>query len=190
VQATLNDPERNGSPLADDPADLDDSVDTQEATGVDDVESLAAELERTRSAYARAMADYQNLQRRSREERAELTRLTMKTLVLNYLPVLDDLSRALDSVGQHAELVDHPWIEGVRIVQRKFVAILEAAGVRAVEAGVGAHFDPQLHEAVAYQPGPLNQVVAIVQGGYTIDGTVIRPAMVIVGNGEAPGQPA
>ena len=120
------------------------------------------------------------------EERAEITRLTMKTLVLNYLPVLDDLSRALDSVGQHEELVEHPWIEGVRIVQRKFVAVLEAAGVRAIEVEAGSTFDPQLHEAVAHQPGPPSQVVAVVQGGYTIDGSVVRPAMVIVGNGEAP----
>jgi molecular chaperone GrpE len=188
----MNEQDRPGSPFADDDAEvlegaqnaLDDTDDT------DDTEAIAAELERTRAAYARAMADYQNLQRRSREERAEITRLTMKTLVLNYLPVLDDLSRALDSVGQHEELADHPWIDGVRIVQRKFVAILEGAGVRAVEVGAGSTFDPQLHEAVAHQPGPLNQVIAVVQGGYTIDGSVIRPAMVIVGNGETTDQPA
>jgi molecular chaperone GrpE len=189
-RSSMNDPERPGSPTAEDAEDLGgadaggpDGAPAAEAGGT--VESLSAELERTKAAYARAMADYQNLQRRSREERAELARLTMKSLVLNYLPVLDDLSRALDSVGQHEELADHPWIEGVRIVQRKFVSILEAAGVRAIEAGVGAPFDPQLHEAVAYQPGALNQVVAVVQGGYTIDGAVIRPAMVVVGNGEA-----
>ncbi len=183
----MNDQERTGSPMADEGAELDETAD--EVQAADSTEALAAELERTKAAYARAMADYQNLQRRSREERAELTRLTMKTLVLNYLPVLDDLSRALDSLGQHEELVDHPWIEGVRIVQRKFTAILEAAGVRAIEAGVGAPFDPQSHEAVAYQPGPLNQVIGVVQGGYTLDGSVIRPAMVIVGNGETPASP-
>lgn len=182
----MNDPEHPVSPLA---ADVDSDDLAAPADADQSPEAVTAELERTRAAYTRALADYQNLQRRSREERAELTRLTMKTLVLNYLPVLDDLSRALDSVGQHDELTDHPWIEGVRIVQRKFIAILEAAGVRAVQAGVGAPFDPQLHEAVAYQPGVLNQVVAVVQGGYAIDGAVIRPAMVIVGNGEAAAPP-
>lgn len=182
----MNDPESAGSPIAEDADGT--LVASGEATDAT-VEGLTAELERTRAAYARAMADYQNLQRRSREERAELTRLTTKSLILNYLPVLDDLSRALDSVGQHEELNDHPWIEGVRIVQRKFIAILEAAGAHAVETGVGAPFDPQLHEAVAYQSGALNQVVAVVQGGYTIDGVVIRPAMVVVGNGE-PATPA
>ena len=183
----MNEQERTGLPIADDVDDVleDEQVGDDQPT----VESVTAELERTKAAYARALADYQNLQRRSREERAELTRLTMKTLVLNYLPVLDDLSRALDSVSQHVELTDHPWIEGVRIVQRKFIAILEAAGVRAVAVGVGAPFDPQLHEALAYQPGPLNQIVGVIQNGYAIDATVIRPAMVVVGNGEAVASP-
>jgi molecular chaperone GrpE len=191
----MNEPDRIGSPFTDDDPNVleraqnaredDGAVEEQDAgEDTESLEALAAELERTRAAYTRAVADYQNLQRRSREERAEITRLTMKTLVLNYLPVLDDLSRALDSVDQHEELVDHPWIEGVRIVQRKFLAILEAAGVRSVDVRTGSMFDPQLHEAVAHQPGPPGQVIAIVQGGYTIDGSVIRPAMVIVGNGE------
>jgi molecular chaperone GrpE len=153
------------------------------ATGDD----LTAELERTRAAYARAMADYQNLQRRSREERADTTRLMTKTLVLNYLPVLDDLNRALDQVSEHHEIVEHPWVEGIRMVQRKFAGILEAAGVKQIEAGDGAPFNPELHEAVAHQPGPLNEVIGVVQNGYTIDGAVIRPAMVIVGNGETQG---
>ena len=186
----MNEQDRAGSPLADDDADVLEETQDGSVEDTDDGEALAAELERTRAAYARAMADYQNLQRRSREERAEITQLTMKALVLNYLPVLDDLSRALDSVSQHEELVEHPWIEGGRIVQRKFVAVLEGAGVRAIEVGAGSQFDPQLQEAVAHQPGPLNQVIAVVQGGYTIDGSVIRPAMVIVGNGETVDRPS
>jgi molecular chaperone GrpE len=162
----------------------------ENADGVDapevEAESLVAELERARAAHARAVADYQNLQRRSREERAETTRLLTKTLVLNYLPVLDDLNRALDAVSEHEEIVDHPWVEGVRMVQRKFSGILEAAAVSQIEAGPGTPFNPQLHEAVAHQSGPLNEVIGVVQNGYTIDGTIVRPAMVVVGNGEAP----
>lgn len=168
-----------------DPAAPEASEDLEAAPGATSHEELEAELERTRAAYARAMADYQNLQRRSREDRAEQTRLTMKALLLNYLPILDDLSRALDSVSQHTELTDHPWIEGVRMVQRKFVAVLDGAGVKPIDAGVGVTFDPRIHEAVAYGAGPQNEIVAVVQGGYAIDTTVIRPAMVVVGNGES-----
>ncbi len=147
----MNQPEHGGAEVD----RLDDAVDLADeaAPGSED---LVAELEHTRAAYARALADYQNLQRRSREDRAEQTRLTMKALLLNYLPVLDDLNRALDIVPQYAELADHPFVDGVRIVQRKFAGVLEGAGVRAIEASAGVAFDPQLHEAVAYGPGPLN----------------------------------
>ncbi len=152
------------------------------------IAQLETELERAQHAHARAVADYQNLRRRSNEERQEQARLTMKALVLNYLPVLDDLNRALDSVTDHEELSDHPWVDGVRMVQRKFAGILEAAGVTAVDSSIGAPFNPEVHEAVAHQPGPLNEIIGVIQGGYVLDGMVIRPAMVVVGNGEtAPG---
>jgi molecular chaperone GrpE len=171
-----------------DPAVLDEEAATE--AGNERATDLERELEQARAAHARALADYQNLQRRSREERTELTRLTTKALILNYLPILDDLNRALDSVSEHQEIVDHPWVEGVQMVQRKFLGVLEAAGVRPIEAEPGVAFDPQLHEAVVNQPGPANEIIAVIQGGYAIDGAVIRPAMVVVGNGGAPAEAA
>lgn len=153
------------------------------ATPDQQIEQLQGELEELSARHARAVADYQNLRRRQAEERREQARLTQKALVLNYLPVLDDLNRALDSVVEHAELAGHPWLDGVRMVQRKFLAVLEAGGVRPIEAE-GCAFDPELHEAVSFQRGPEGQVVGVVQGGYAIDGLVVRPAMVLVGNGE------
>lgn len=155
-----------------------------------DVERLRAELEALRAQRARAVADYQNLQRRWNEERQEQARLTLKALVLNFLPVLDDLTRALEAVGEHREIAAHPWVEGVRLVQQKFRGLLEAGGVREI-AAEGEPFDPRLHEAVAHQPGPEGCVVALVRSGYMLDGLVVRPAMVLVGNGEPrPGEPA
>ena len=150
----------------------------------DDPEALVAEIAELRQQHARAVADYQNLRRRQAEERRENARLTLKAAVINYLPVLDDLTRALDTVGEHGELADHPWVEGVRNAQRKFQAVLEASGVQTIEAEEGCVFDPQLHQAVSFQDGPDGRVVGVVQSGYTIDGLVIRPAMVLVGNGE------
>lgn len=147
-----------------------------------DSDGLRAELEKLTAQHARAVADYQNLRRRQAEERREHSRLTQKTQVLNYLPMLDDLTRALDTVGDHAELADHPWLEGVRMVQRKFVAVLEASGVERIE--IDGDFNPELHQSVSTVAGPSGKVMLVVQDGYTIDGMVIRPAMVLIGNGE------
>lgn len=148
--------------------------------------SLETELEELRSKYLRAVADYQNLRRRSDEERKEWGRFTLTSVIVNYLPVLDDLDRALESVD--SEIAEHRWVEGVRMVERKFRTVLESSGVQPIEAD-GQAFDPAMHEAISYAPGPEGQVVAVVQAGYTIDGRVVRPARVVVGSGQ-PGGPA
>ncbi|MPZ98267.1 MAG: nucleotide exchange factor GrpE [Dehalococcoidia bacterium] len=144
------------------------------------IEGLRAELEEARRQHLRAAADYQNLQRRSQQERAEYTRHAQVALVLNFLPVLDDLNRALDAVDSAA---DEGFVEGVRLVRQKFWGVLESMGVREVEA-LGKSFDPQVHEAVSYAPGPEGQVVQLVHAGFTMNDRVVRPAMVLVGNGE------
>lgn len=144
------------------------------------VEDLQAELERVRQAHARALADYQNLQRRSAEERKEYAGYTLASVVLNFLPILDDLSRALDSAED--DIAEHPWIEGVRLVQQKFNATLEAAGVTEI-AAEGEAFDPNVHEAMGYVPGPEGRVVHHLERGYAIGDRVVRPARVMVGDG-------
>jgi molecular chaperone GrpE len=155
--------------------------------GTPDIATLQAELEETRAKFVRAVADYQNLRRRSEEERKEYGRYTLAALVINYLPVLDDLDRALESVP--GEIAGHQWVEGVRMVERKFRGVLEASGVREIEAD-GTAFDPAVHEAISYAPGPAGDVVAVVQTGYTLDGKVVRPAQVVVGSGAGTAAPA
>ena len=148
---------------------------------------LSAEVEDLRAKYLRAVADYQNLRRRSEEERKEYARYTLTALIVNYLPVLDDLSRAVESVD--ADIADRDWVAGIRMVERKFRSVLESSGVQPI-AAEGQPFDPAMHEAIAHAPGPEGQVVAIVQAGYALDGRVIRPARVVVGNGPAASGPA
>jgi molecular chaperone GrpE len=143
--------------------------------------ALEHELEDLRQKYLRAVADYQNLRRRSDEERKEWSRYTLTSVIVNYLPVLDDLDRALASVD--ADIAEHRWVEGVRMVERKFRTVLESSGVQPIEAE-GMTFDPAVHEAISYAPGPEGSVVAVVQAGYTVDGRVIRPARVVVGSGQ------
>ena len=146
------------------------------------VAQLSAELDALNLRYTRAVADYQNLRRRVEETQREQARMAMAALVMNYLPVLDDLDRALESVKQHEEIAEHEWVEGVRMVQRKFRAILEASGIREI-AETGVLFDPLIHEAVSHAPGPEGTVVAVVRPGFHMNSQLVRPAMVIVGDG-------
>ncbi len=99
-------------------------------------------------------------------------------LVINLLPVYDDLERAVATVDAH--LAGLNWVQGVVAIQRKFQQLLEAMGVSEI-AAAGETFDPNRHEAVGKQPGDDGKVLHVVQKGYQIGDRVIRPAMVIVG---------
>jgi molecular chaperone GrpE len=176
----------------------DEKQDAQEEAGTaaeaaveepNDVEGLRARLEqekeRAGQAYAswqRAAADYQNLKRRVEEERSEVARLASASLVINLLPLLDDLERALRTVD--TKLAGLTWIDGVWLIYRKFQAVLENAGVKEIPAE-GQAFDPNVHEAISEAPGDEGKVVSVVQKGYALGERVIRPAMVVVGRGGA-----
>lgn len=172
-------PEADGSTPA---SEADTEVEAETGDGPADVEELRGELADYRARWMRAVADYQNLRRRSAEERAELRMQLLAGLVGGYLGVLDDLDRALGSVGQHGELEGHPWVSGVQMVRQKFAALLQGSGVTEI-AAEGEPFDPTRHEAVAYQPGPEGRVVAVVQRGFEAGSQVVRPARVVVGSG-------
>jgi molecular chaperone GrpE len=130
--------------------------------------------------WQRSAADFQNYKRRVEEERSEMARFANAALVINLLPLLDDLERALTTVDSH--LAGLTWVDGIRLIYRKFQALMEMTGVQEIEAD-GHNFDPAVHEAVAQQPGDENKVISVVQKGYRLGDRVIRPAMVIVGNG-------
>lgn len=153
-----------------------------EAGGAESLEAqLEAEREKTQAYLAnwqRAAADFQNYKRRVEQERQEAARLVGAALIINFLPILDDLERALHSVDSH--LAGLTWVDGIRLIQRKFQAVLEMNGVMEIEAD-GAQFDPTLHEAVAFAAGEEGKVISVVQKGYTLGGRVLRPAMVVVG---------
>lgn len=144
-------------------------------------ELLAKEKERAESnlaSWQRSAADFQNYKRRVEQEREEIARLSNAAMIINLLPLMDDLERALDSVD--TRLAGMTWLDGLRLIHRKFQALLEMNAVTEIEAD-GQDFDPNVHEAVTFGPGEENKVIAVVQKGYRLGGRVLRPAMVVVG---------
>lgn len=156
-------------------------------TPADQLDALRAELEQERERaetnhanWQRAMADFINYKRRIEQEREESARFANLALVLNILPSVDDLERALQHV--EPEFADRAWVEGVRQILRKLTGALTAAGVSEV-AAEGEMFDPNQHEAIAEADGEAGRVVSVAQRGYRLGNRVIRPAMVVVGRG-------
>ncbi len=147
-------------------------------------EQLAQEKEKAESylaSWQRAAADFQNYKRRVEQEREELARISNAALIINMLPLIDDLERALQNVDMR--LAGMTWLDGIRLIQRKFQALLEMNGVTEIEAD-GQGFDPNIHEAVMFGDGEDGKVISVVQKGYRLGGRVLRPAMVVVGQGK------
>ena len=159
-----------------------------EAIEAEDIESLKealteakAKAEANLAGWQRAQADFINYKKRSEKEKQDLSKFANSVLILNMLPVLDDFERAFSSVPP--KMAKLSWLDGIRLIERKLWAVLQAQGVTPIKA-LGQPFDPQFHEAVRQDKGKDGIVIEEVQKGYMIDDRVIRPTMVVVGNGE------
>lgn len=133
------------------------------------------------ASWQRSQADFANYRRRTEQEKQDLGKFANATLFCDILPVVDDLERALEHIPE--EYAKHDWVEGVRLVERKFKSILERQGVKPVCA-LGMEFDPNLHEALKQEKGKEGMVISEVQKGYTFHDKLLRPSRVIVGSGE------
>ena len=150
------------------------------AGGDAELAELREQSEQYYKNWQRATADYINYKRRVEQDRSESARLASAALVINMLPIFDDLERAVTNVD--AGLAGLNWVQGVVAIHQKFGRLLEAMNVHELEAS-DAQFDPARHEAIGKQPGPEGKVLQVVQKGYALGDKVIRPAMVIVGEG-------
>jgi len=147
-------------------------------------QALAEEREKAEGYLAnwqRIQADLINYRRRSEQEKEDISRFATAQLMQGLLPVLDDLERALGSVND--ELASSSWVEGIRLIERKLRTWLEAQGLTQIKS-VGERFDPRFHEAAGHGKGEEGIVVQELQKGYMFRDRVLRPATVIVGNGE------
>jgi len=147
-------------------------------------EALAEAREKAETYLAnwqRAQADFVNYKRRSEQEREEIGKFANAQLMLSILPALDDLERAFDSITPQAAKPD--WVEGIRLIDRKLRAALEVQGISQIKA-LGEPFDPNFHEAAGHTNGEEGIVTRELQKGYMLRDRVIRPATVMIGNGE------
>jgi molecular chaperone GrpE len=151
---------------------------------------LRAQADEHLAGRQRALADYQNLRRRTEEEIEHARAAAADRLLRRIVDIADDFDRSVDHAP--AELAGDPWAEGIAAIDRKLRAALEAEGVVAIDA-LGTPFDPALHEAVASVPGsgrPEGEVVAEMRRGYMVGDRVLRPSMVGVSDGTGAGPDA
>ena len=151
---------------------------------------LETELATLKDRALRAMADAENTKKRAEREVAQSRAYGIERFAADTLGVYDNLQRALASVDDtaRAELGDNAktLLEGLELTEKNLMAVLARHGVKAV-AGVGAKFDPNIHQAVAQVPSDQDKghVAEVMQVGFTIADRTLRPAMVAVSTGPA-----
>ncbi len=133
-------------------------------------EALVQKIEEFETKYKRALADYQNLEKRVSEQRVELIRGANKDLLLRLLPVLDTLMLA----QQHSQ------DKTIEISISHFLDILKSEGVTRITA-VGQEFDPLLMEAISTVEGDEGKVINEVRAGFLLNEKLLRAAQVTVG---------
>ena len=144
------------------------------------VAKLEADLADAQDSALRAQADAANVQRRAEQEIDKARKFALDRFVGELLPVVDNMERALSAAtdsGSEASI-----IEGLELTLKSFMDALKKSGVEIVDPQ-GEPFDPQLAQAMSMVENPdvePNTVIAVMQKGYTLNGRLVRPAMVMV----------
>ncbi len=121
-----------------------------------------------------------NARKRFEKQQLQVYTNANADLVMKLLPALDDFDRAIDSVPE--TITEDSWFEGIELVQRKLIGILESLNVKEIEA-VGQPFDPNFHDALAQEPSDEYESGIVTREmikGYQIGDKVVRPALVYV----------
>ncbi len=122
--------------------------------------------------FLRSVADYQNLQRRTNEERANFIAFASEGLLKKIVEVLDDLENCVAHIDD----------AGLRSIVEKLKKILKSEGVEEIKTE-DASFEADLHEAIETVDGEKDKVIKTYRKGYKLNDKLLRPAMVSVGNG-------
>lgn len=144
------------------------------------LEQLAKDMENMKDQYLRLAAEYDNYRKRTAKEKEQTYSDAKMATVKEFLPVYDNLERAVNQEGDE----DSPHKKGMEMIFHQFEEILTKMGVEKIEAA-GAPFDPEKHSAVLHIEDESlgeNTVAEVFQQGFTLNGKVLRFAVVKVAN--------
>ena len=147
----------------------------------DTLESLQIKNTELQDKYVRLMAEFENFKKRTRQERLDLINSASAEVIVNLLPVVDDMERGLISSEKAEDLKSVR--EGFELIYNKLLNLLKQKGLEAMDCK-GKDFDTDFHEALTMVEDKKmkGKVVEEIEKGYTLNGKVIRFAKVIVGN--------
>jgi molecular chaperone GrpE len=150
-----------------------------------ELKRLQAELAEAKDAGARRQADFENYRKRVERDRGETHNRIVGDIARKLLPVVDNLTRALDaerSIENRESKEFRHFLHGIELISKQLNDVLESFGITAIEA-VGQRFDPHIHEAVVTEPSDKYEpdtVTEEIVRGYRMGDRLLRPSMVKV----------
>ncbi|MDA8622112.1 nucleotide exchange factor GrpE [Psychrosphaera sp.] len=157
------------------------TVDDQIAKLQADLAAANAQIDAQKESVVRAAADVENIRRRAAQDVEKARKFALEKFVNELLPVIDNMERAIEFSDKENETLK-PVLEGVELTQKSFVDAVSKFGVEIVDPQ-GQKFNAEFHQAMAMQPSAdvePNTVIAVMQKGFTLNGRLLRPAMVMV----------
>ena len=156
---------------------LENANQTEEGAEIDAADAVQVEREK----YLRLYSEFENFRRRTTKERLEWMQNASKDLMVELLPIVDDMERALKAMQKSG---DSAAVEGMELIFKKLYGTLEKKGLKPMNAQ-GEVFDPEIHEAVTQFDAPTEdmkgKVIDELEKGYFLNDKVIRFAKVVVG---------
>ncbi|MGB6779703.1 nucleotide exchange factor GrpE [Planococcus citreus] len=162
------------------PRTVESSDQPQAEEPVDEKAELQAQLEEEQNKYLRLLADYDNFKRRTKKDQELAKQFRSQSLLTDLLPVMDNFDRALAVEAKSEESAS--LLKGLEMVKKSLADAVAAEGLEEIKA-VGEPFDPHFHQAVMQESDADSEpgtVLQELQKGYTLNGRVLRPAMVKV----------
>lgn len=152
-----------------------------EASVEQDMEQMVADLAAAKEQVLRTQAEMQNLRRRLERDVENAHKYALEKFVGELLPVVDNLERAIQAIDETNDEFKAVG-EGIELTLKSFLDVLDRFKVAPVDPK-GESFDPELHQAMSMlelQEVKPNTVIDVFQKGYTLNGRLVRPAMVVV----------
>lgn len=165
--------------VAESPAEGD-SAPAMQGDTESELEKYRSEAKNNHEKYVRLAADFDNYRKRVAREKEELTKYANEKLIRDFLPIVDNLERALEHASNSVDF--NAFVEGLKLIDGQLHAALTKHGVAKIETD-GSDFDPNFHEAVMQVESPVhdyNKVVEEFERGYLLNGRLLRPSKVSV----------
>lgn len=164
----------------------------KEQVSLEDFQKVQSELEQIKeisinldNQLKRAVADYQNLEKRVAQGQSEINSWAVTDLLRRIAQVMHYFDQAFTGVSEEEQ--KSGWFKGVQMATLQLKQVLKEQGLEEIEAnpgsesGTGSQFDPSMHEAVDTREGEDGKILEIVEKGYKLNGKILKPARVVVG---------